>query len=145
LDISVTNQSKTEADLDRLKRLAEFVLDREKADAESEVGVALVDLDKIRELNLRYRQIDSPTDVLSFDLSDENKLSGEVVISPDIASENASEEEISISEEIEALLVHGILHLLGYSHDSEDDSEAMLNRHDQIYREFAGSEEADGR
>jgi probable rRNA maturation factor len=73
-------------------------------------------------------------------LSDDTGFSGEVVISPQVAAENAAGEGVSAELEIEALLIHGILHLLGYAHDSEDDSEAMFERHEQLAREFAAGE-----
>lgn len=139
MDILVTNQSEIDAEVGKLKELATLVLEKEGAVDSADVSVALVDPGKIQELNLRYRHIDRPTDVLSFDLSDDGKLSGEVVISPQIAQENAAVEEVGVGEEIESLLIHGLLHLLGYTHDHDDDAEVMFDRHEAIRREFANS------
>lgn len=137
MEILVTNQSKLQIDLDNLKRLAKYVLSDEKAAAESEVSVALVDPDKIQELNLRYRHIDRPTDVLSFDLSDDGKISGEVVISPQVAMENAIGDADEGADEIESLLIHGLQHLLGYTHDHEEDAEVMFDRHERLRQAFS--------
>ena len=116
-----------------------FALENEGVSDGGDISVALVNPVKIQELNLRYLHIDRPTDVLSFDLSSDGKLSGEVVISPQIALENAEAEALSGEEEVENLLIHGLLHLLGYSHDHDDDSEVMFDRHEAIHREFANS------
>jgi len=139
LDILVTNQSEVDMEVGRLKELTAFVLEKERAVNGGDVSVALVDPGKIQELNLRYRRIDRPTDVLSFDLSDDGKLSGEVVISPQIVLENAASAAVVGGDEVESVLVHGLLHLLGYTHDNDDDAEVMFDRHEAIHREFANS------
>ncbi len=139
MDILVTNQSEVEVEVGKLKALAAFVLEKEGAVDGTDVSVALVDSGKIQELNLKYRRIDRPTDVLSFDLSDDGKLSGEIVISPQIALENAAVEATGETEEIESLVIHGLLHLLGYTHDHDDDSEVMFDRHELIRREFTNA------
>ena len=138
MDILVTNQSEVDTEVGRLKELTAFVLEKEGVADATDVSVALVDPGKIQELNLRYRHVNRPTDVLSFDLSDDGKLSGEVVISPQIALENAAL-EAGGGEEIESLLIHGLLHLLGYTHDHDDDAEVMFDRHEAIRREFVNS------
>lgn len=139
MEILVTNQSEVDVEVAVLKELAALVLEKEGAMDGTDVSVALVDPSKIQELNLRYRQIDRPTDVLSFDLSDDGKLSGEVVISPQIALENAALEAVGSEQEIESLLIHGLLHLLGYTHDHDEDAEVMFDRHEAIRREFVKS------
>lgn len=82
----------------------------------SDVNVILIPKDQMQELNNQYRKINSVTDVLSFNLEDTGFL-GEVYICPDYVKENISKEEFE--EEILRLVVHGILHLLGYDHDVE--------------------------
>jgi probable rRNA maturation factor len=69
----------------------------------------------IRKLNKNYRRKDKPTDVLSFPMK-ENALLGDIVISADYAANNAKRYNISFSEEINKLAVHGLLHLLGFTH-----------------------------
>ncbi len=135
----MTNQSEIDVDLGRLQQLATFVLKCEEIEAGDDVSVALVDPDKMQELNRRYRQIDRPTDVLSFDLSDDGKLSGEVVISPQVAAENGAIDATSGPDEIDSLLIHGLLHLLGFTHDYDEDAEVMFDRHEMIRREFSAN------
>jgi probable rRNA maturation factor len=136
LGVLVENQSGAAMDLPALKGLAEYVLEREDAGEAAEISVALVDLESMRRLNLEFRQIDRPTDVLAFDLGDEGELDGEVVIAPELAAEQAREAGVTETEEIQILLVHGMLHLLGYSHDTEEGAAKMFARQERLQRDF---------
>ena len=102
------------------------VLDEENFDGNAEVSVTFVDNDKIHELNLKHRNIDRETDVLSFPLGENGvydvdldtgaKLLGDIVISIPKAMEQAEEYNHSLQREIGFLTVHSMLHLLGYDH-----------------------------
>ena len=77
-----------------------------------EVSVALVNMDVIHELNLKYRKIDSPTDVLSFDIDGPyGEMVGEIVVAPQYVRFDRSG--------VEELVVHGALHLVGMEHGDE--------------------------
>ena len=80
-----------------------------------ELSVLLVGNPRIRELNRDYRGMDKPTDVLSFPMDDEHML-GDIVISVDKAGEQAERFGVTFEEEMARLMVHGLLHLLGYDH-----------------------------
>lgn len=80
-----------------------------------ELSVLLTGNPRIRELNRAYRGIDRPTDVLSFPMDDEHML-GDIVISVDKAVEQAERFGVTLEEEMARLMVHGLLHLLGYDH-----------------------------
>jgi probable rRNA maturation factor len=136
LGVLVENQSGVPMDLPALKGLAEYVLNQEGAGEEAEISVALVDLESMRGLNLRFRKLDQPTDVLAFDLGDEGELYGEVVIAPEVAAEQAREAGVAEAEEMQALLVHGMLHLLGYSHDTQAGAAKMFERQERLRRDF---------
>jgi len=136
LNVLVKNQSGVPIELSALELLAKFVLSREEAAAGSEVSIALVDKEAMRALNMRFRALDSPTDVLAFDLGDDDELFGEVVISPQVAAEQAIEAGITGTEEVQQLLVHGLLHLVNYCHESEEDSQRMFDRQEALIREF---------
>jgi probable rRNA maturation factor len=84
---------------------------------DSEVSILLTDDDGIRGLNKRYRNIDRPTDVLSFPMDDPYML-GDIVVSLESVSAQAVDYSVSFDEELSRLLVHGLLHLLGYDHVS---------------------------
>ena len=101
-------------------------------DLNAEVSVTITNDEKIHELNLQYRNIDRPTDVLSFALResdepeiifdvDQPEMLGDIVISIDRAKEQAVEYNHSLRREVTFLTVHGILHLLGYDHIEEND------------------------
>lgn len=84
----------------------------------------------IHELNRRYRHKDRPTDVLSFPLADEccPTLLGDVVISVDTARRQARQRKRAFAAELRALLIHGILHLLGYDHEVSDSEAVRMRR-----------------
>ena len=95
----------------------------------------------VQELNRRYRGLDEPTDVLSFEMGEdpsfvaESKsapLLGEVVISYQTAARQAEEAGHDVEGELAHLLVHGVLHLLGYDHESTADALAMRAREESL-------------
>ncbi|MEW6301507.1 MAG: rRNA maturation RNase YbeY [Thermodesulfobacteriota bacterium] len=85
----------------------------------AELGIAFVKDPTIHALNRQYRGKDRPTDVLSFPLADELQpfLLGEVVISVETAARQARRRGHTLREEFQTLLIHGVLHLLGYDHE----------------------------
>ena len=95
-----------------------------------ELSVALVGDEEIRRLNGRYRSRDEPTDVLSFPLDEPlpsgHRLIGDVIISVEKAARQARQRRRSLDDELEVLLVHGILHNLGYDHERSPDDEREM-------------------
>ncbi len=91
-----------------------------------ELSILITDDKEIRELNRKYRNKDKPTDVLSFPIDEEIggiKILGDIVISLETAKRQAEELGISLEEEIKRLIVHGIVHLLGYDHEKGGEEE----------------------
>ena len=88
---------------------------------ESSATVAFVSDKKIRELNRQFRGIDKATDVLSFpsDGPDESDL-GDIAVSIDTAAAQAKENGLKLDEEIAQLILHGLLHLSGYDHETDN-------------------------
>ncbi len=78
-----------------------------------DINIVFVTRERIEELNSKYRNIGAPTDVLSFNISDTPKIS-EIYISPEYVYDSFQED--SFEEEMLRLIIHGTLHLLGYSH-----------------------------
>lgn len=111
----------TQPAADRFRRLVGEVLSQQADDGPFEVHVLLTGDPQIRELNSMYRDIDRPTDVLSFPNGDRlpsgRVFLGEVVISLDTARRQALEQGHPELKELCELLLHGVLHLLGYDHD----------------------------
>jgi probable rRNA maturation factor len=125
-------------------RLAAFVLEREDMPDAVELSIALVEPDEIAHLNEQYRGVAGPTDVLSFGCDDpcpadgdEPVTLGDVVIAPAIAEEQAAELGTTVESELNLLLVHGVLHLLGYGHDSDSDAEVMQARERALLEAWA--------
>lgn len=103
-------------------------------DEDAELSVVLCDNTYIHELNKTYRNIDRPTDVLSFALNEgeeegydgpDTKLLGDIVISLDKTREQADEYGHSFERELAYLTVHGMLHILGYDHMTDEDKTEM--------------------
>lgn len=122
----------------RLKGVAVRILELLKQD-HAELSVALIGNGEMRKLNARYRKKDYPTDVLSFpaaqDMPAGVRLLGDVIISVDKAKEQAKDRGRSLDEEMTTLLIHGVLHLLGYDHErSVRDARIMGRLEKKIYR-----------
>ncbi len=137
----------------RLKRLALGALEAEGLVGDAELSVHFVDEVEIAELNAQHLGRKGPTDVLSFPIEDDPLaairsrpagrgsepqvpsapvLLGDVVICPEVAWRNAPDHAGSYEDELALLLVHGILHLLGYDHVRDDEAEVMEAREQQI-------------
>lgn len=112
--------------------------------ARGEVSVVVTGDDEIQALNRAYRGIDAPTDVLSFPLDEPSEAPvgeqgpplpvhlGDVVISLQRARVQAEEYGHSLRREIGFLAVHGVLHLLGYDHETEEEQRAMRAREEAV-------------
>ena len=117
----------------------------EKVPEKVEVSIALVDDKYIQELNRQYRNVDAPTDVLSFAMREraagednidfcEEELLGDVVISLERATMQAAEYGHSFEREVGFLVVHGVLHLLGYDHESDEEKKLMRQKEEEILK-----------
>lgn len=105
-----------------------------------------IDDDEIKDLNSKYRNIDSPTDILTFRLNDddlfpqleeEEKELGDIFISIDSMKRNATEFGATENDELRRLLLHGILHLRGLDHKTNDfNTEPMLIEQERILKEI---------
>lgn len=114
----------------------------------STFSVSFIQEDYMHELNLQYRGIDSSTDILSFAVQDGEdnfilpsnvkKNLGDILISPDVLKKNAEYFNVSEEEELKRLLIHGVLHLTGFDHKSNDPSEPMLVLQEEILKALTG-------
>jgi rRNA maturation RNase YbeY len=121
-----------------LKRIALKVLEL-AGQSRAELSVALVNNREMRKLNAKYRQKDYPTDVLSFPTANglpiDVKLLGDVVISVEKAEEQAKQRGRTLNQETATLLIHGVLHLLGYDHERSAAAARIMGRLEKkIYR-----------
>lgn len=137
-----------------IRDIVEASLDYEECPYEAEVNVVLTDNEGIREINLEYRQIDAPTDVLSFPMVDYETESdfdhvedavedyfnpetgelmlGDIIISVDKVEEQAAKYGHSETRELAFLVAHSMLHLCGYDHMEEEERSRMEQRQREI-------------
>ena len=133
---------KYEQDFFRVMLLCEKTLDITK---EYSVSLIFTDAKEIHEINRSYRNIDRPTDVISFAMMDsendyempegDNEL-GDIFISIDAVREQAESYEHSVQREVCFLFTHGLLHLLGYDHMNDEDEKVMFRIQDVIIDEI---------
>ncbi|TAK61587.1 MAG: rRNA maturation RNase YbeY [Dehalococcoidia bacterium] len=124
-----------------LERLASRALEEESVAPPAELSILLADDPTVHELNRTYRDTDAPTDVLSFAQGEGEPFAqpegaarhlGDVAISVDTARRQAGEYGVALQDELAHLLVHGILHLLGYDHEQPDDAAAMRLQEERV-------------
>lgn len=133
------NQNKLEFTSD-LEKLIETVIEKafEYENVEPRnVSVLICDNDEIKKLNGQFRGIDSPTDVLSFPMYDEDgELDpdelGDIVISLERAAAQAEEFGHSLRREVAFLTAHSMLHLFGYDHIDDSEREEMFEKQEEI-------------
>jgi probable rRNA maturation factor len=125
-------QSKVKVDRKFIRKIVRETLKREGRGGE--VSLVIADNAHVRELNRKYRSVDKPTDVLAFPMDDSEVL-GDIVISVDKAEEQAHAYRQSFEQEMARLIVHGVLHLLGYADGNRRQKKKMHERQEQILRE----------
>ena len=130
----------------------DIVAKRQKLAAQTEVDITIVTAEEIHALNKQYRNVDRPTDVLSFALDEGEEepaildsgavhLLGDIIISAPQAVAQGEEYGHGLEREMTYLAVHGILHLLGYDHMEEKDKVIMRKEEEAVLREMDLSEE----
>ncbi len=141
--ISVNIEAAFERDVraPALKELAAAVVGAEGIESDAELSIVVTDDETIRDLNRRYRDRDEPTDVLSFGLEDEQSFPippgarrqlGEVVISYPTAQRQAEEAGRDVQAELLHLVVHGVLHILGYDHEEPEEERVMREKEESV-------------
>lgn len=127
----------------RFRRLAKKVFTHLQITAPYLIEINLVDNETIHQINRDYRQKDRPTDVISFAFNDEVEgethitgaaviLLGSIIISVDQAKKQAEEYGHSLDRELKFLFIHGLLHLLGYDHQTIEEEKEMFLLQDTI-------------
>jgi rRNA maturation RNase YbeY len=98
-----------------------------------EVNLLVTHADALRDLNLRFRGVDSTTDVLSFPGPDwDGKSLGDIAVSIEMARSGAERRGVSLDNEVTFLTVHGLLHLLGHEDDSEEGRAEMMRLTNEV-------------
>lgn len=159
MTINIEYETEVKLDLPYEEIITEVVteaLDYENCPYEAEVNVLLTDNEDIRQINREYRNIDSPTDVLSFPMADYDSpsdferleemasdyfnpetgelLLGDIVISVDKVKEQAAKYGHSETRELAFLVAHSMLHLCGYDHMEDEERLAMEKKQEEILK-----------
>ena len=145
IEISVEVKFQGRVDQGWVRRIAQTVLKAEEVAHPYEVSMVFTDSETVQQLNRDYRGMDEPTDVLAFYMlpqgegdnffalpPDEVTRLGEVIISYTQAMEQAREQGHSPERELALLIVHGILHLLGYDHEKPEEEDEMRKREKEL-------------
>ena len=103
---------------------------------EGEINYIFCDDGYLLNLNEQYLDHDTLTDIISFDYSVGNEIHGDIFISTERVLENAADFNVSFQEELQRVLVHGVLHYCGYKDKSEDDERLMRNKEDEKIKMF---------
>ena len=123
--VLLSDRQEMAVDRDALVDLARRTLMSEGA-GPVELSISLVGEDEMTSLHERYMDEEGATDVLSFSMDDEGLL-GDVVVCPEFAAR----QNPSLDDELRLLVVHGVLHLLGYDHEDDDERRAMWERQER--------------
>lgn len=143
----VSHREPEPLDLSAFEHLARFVLSREEVMESVELSIAIVDNDEMATLSERYRGKTGPTDVLAFSCDDPCPIDsdtpvtlGDVVIAPAVAEVQAVELGHTVEQELNLLLVHGVLHLLGYDHGDDEAAAVMQQRERELLDAYSRAE-----
>lgn len=141
MNLIISNETNEKIDMDeKLKSVVKTVLESEGLPLEYEVSITFVDIDEIHKLNKEFRNVDRPTDVLSFPMDEDfsiegvDTMLGDIVISMDIAKDQAKDFGHSLDREIMYLTAHSMLHLLGYDHMDEAEKIEMRAREKEVMK-----------
>jgi len=142
VDVFLANEQGLPVDEARLATLARHTLTACDVDEEAELSILVVDAEHMRKLNARFASNDYATDVLAFPMlegDEDSTMVGDVVLCPDVAKENAAKLGHPLDRELDVLIVHGTLHLLGYDHQGTADKERMDKRVTEVLDGFDGA------
>lgn len=145
MTIFVADEQESAVDVADLHRMANAVLRAEGCPRATEVSVILVGDDEMAVYNQRYLDRDGPTDVVSLPIEDLRPgvppghgsdgpppMLGDVILAPGYIRRQAEQLDRQFDDELGLMLVHGILHLLGYQHEAEPDTSRMERREAEI-------------
>lgn len=142
MNVLLENNTKENIDINLIEIVIKTTLEYENIKNDCEISVTIVDNEMIHQLNKKFRNIDRPTDVLSFPLidfqneklppPDKKVFLGDIVISVERAREQAIEYGHSLQREIGFLTAHSMLHLLGYDHMIKEEETIMFKKQEEI-------------
>lgn len=142
MNVTVSNESGRPCDAAALEFLVAYLFEALRLDPECELGITLVDLDRMTTLHEDWMNEPGPTDVLSFPIDELRSplpdeplafgVLGDIVLCPDFLPPQAAEAGRTLDEELQFLTTHGVLHLLGNDHQTPDEYAAMFALQDEL-------------
>jgi probable rRNA maturation factor len=135
--VAVSDDFIDEVSAERVAALLVRVLEGESVEDGAGLTIEIADDELLHELNREHRGVDGPTDVLSFAAEegeafpgapDQPRYLGDIAVSVETVRRNAADAGLTTAQEIDHVLVHGVLHLLGWDHESDEDEAAMRAR-----------------
>ncbi len=150
LDIDIDEQFRLVVDEVWMERVVEKALEVGGTEATVELGLVITDDEAVHQLNKKYRGVDEPTDVLSFAFLEDNPdvpfpiapgglpHLGEIIISYPRAAQQADEMGHALERELALLIVHGVLHVLGYEHLEPEEEGVMKAKEGEILAALEG-------
>lgn len=143
-EIELVDEADSNIDESRLVSTAIFALNHLRLHPETELSIALVTLSEMERLHIEHMDEPGPTDVLSFEMDElripkldeqaEPGILGDVVLCPEFAAKQAAENNQDTATELDMLVVHGILHLLGHDHAEPDEHRVMFGLQAEILK-----------
>lgn len=140
IEIYLTDEVDSGFREDFIRNVLKRVIDKLEINKNFKVSVLITNDEEMQIINREYRNIDKPTDVLSFpqfnNIEDmqEDSLLGDIVISIDTLKKQSDENEIDVKREAAFLIIHGFLHLLGYDHMEKEQEELMFDLQENILK-----------
>lgn len=141
MNIEVSGSRRAEINESELAGFAASILERESVDGDSTLSVTFIDSEAIALLNAEHMSKDGPTDVLSFPIEDalpgrppHRSVDGppldlgDIFICEDVVDRHATEHEVRFDTEVHLMVAHGVLHILGWDHQTEGEALAMEAR-----------------
>ena len=102
----------------------------------SQIDYIFCDDEYLLDINIKYLDHDTYTDIITFDYTEEKVIGGDIFISVDRLKENASLFKVDFNDELLRVMSHGVLHLLGYKDKSEEDSDVMRKKENECINMF---------
>lgn len=144
--VTVSDESGSRIDPEPLARLACHLMDRLRLHPQCELSITAVDADRMAELHVQWMDLPGPTDVLSFPMDEmrtappgvqpQPGILGDIVLCPQVAAEQATARNRSLGHELAFLVTHGMLHLIGYDHATDEQLAEMFALQDGLLADW---------
>jgi probable rRNA maturation factor len=152
MTIEVSNESGIDISETELISVARFVIARMDVNPAAELSMVLLDTPAMADLHMRWMDLPGPTDVMSFPMDELEpggrpdapepgpSMLGDIVLCPEFAAKQAESAGHSLGQELALLIVHGVLHLLGYDHAEPDEEKEMFALQRELLEEWVADQ-----